>query len=151
MKQLYAMVVLLLLVLALTGCTAGESDKAQTALKDYFIYLSQGEFGQAAEHYGGDYDVLADWNPDVDPTDHARLLEMGCLVNGLQCLPIREIGAIEHSADGVYELYVQFENQDGSLFVLNAADPAETKSTFKYTVFLSGENFLVRELPLYLP
>lgn len=155
MKQFRLLVVLLLLVLTLTSCTTSESEKAQSALTDYFLYLSQGEFGRAAELYGGSYGVLVDWNPAVDPADHARLFEMGCLVNGLQCLPIKEIGAVEHSADGAYEFYVQFENHDGSLFVLDTAiateNPVGTESTFKYTVFLSGDEFLVRELPRYLP
>lgn len=155
MKHVHLVILVLLLAITLIGCTVGDSDKAQTALTDYFYYLNQGEFGQAAKLYGGDYDLLADWNPGIDSADHAKLFELGCLVNGLQCLPIMEVGAVEHSAEGVYEFYVQFENQDGSRFVLDeanaATNPTGTESTFKYTVFLSGDSFLVRELPPYLP
>jgi hypothetical protein len=59
---------------------------AEKTLGDYLLYLSEGNYAQAADLYGGSYDLLQGYNPTVDPSDFAALLEQGCTLNGLRCL-----------------------------------------------------------------
>ncbi len=139
-------------LLSLIGCRQqSDRDKAQEALTDYFALLNQGEYMKAAELYGGTYDVLTDWNPTVDPTDYPKLWEMGCTTNGLQCLQIQSIGAIEDSAPDTFEFYIQFENPDGTVFEQESLDGSPSESTFKFTVVKQEDGFVVQELPVYVP
>lgn len=131
-------------------------EKAETTLLRYFSLLSEGDYSQAAKLYGGDYALLAEWNPDIDPNDHAALLESGCTVNGLQCLPIKEVLISEQIAEDTYRFSVQFQNPDGSLFVRGPSSGATeeempSQSEFEFTVVGEGENFVVQELPVYVP
>lgn len=129
---------------------------AQEALIRYFSLLSNGQYSQAVELYGGDYDTLAEWNPDIDPSDHAGLLERGCMMNGLQCLVVHEILATERISQDSYRFTVQFENQDGTLFVRGPCcgateEEMPSQSDFVFTVVKQGEGFAVQDLPVYVP
>jgi hypothetical protein len=132
-------------------------EKARKALTSFFELLNQREYEKAAVLYGGDYQGLRDSNPLLDPQDHVALLTNGCEVNGLQCLRVKRIVNEKAVSPAEYHFTVEFLNQDGSLFVRgpccggNATDfPPE--SQFAYTVIrnCAGE-FLVRELPVYVP
>jgi heat shock protein HslJ len=128
----------------------------QEALMRYFSLLSNGQYSQAVELYGGDYDTLTEWNPDIDPSDHAGLLERVCLMNGLQCLVVHEILTTERIGEDSYRFTVQFENPDGSLFVRGPCRGATEEemppqSDFVFTVVRQGEGFAVQELPVYVP
>ncbi len=120
---------------------------AQEALTRYFTLLHEGNYAEAAELYGGAYDTLTEWNPDANPDDHAALFELGCTVNGLQCLPVREVVASEETASGAFQFTVTFETADGEQFVLDAA--GEATSEFVFTVVKVGDAFQVQELPVY--
>lgn len=142
-------ILMALITLGGVGC-APQTDAAaaQDALTRYFSLLHEGNYAEAAKLYGGDYNTLVEWNPDVDPNDHAGLFERGCTINGLQCLPIKTVGAREDAAPGIFEFYVQFEDPSGGVFVLESA-PGE--STFKFTVVKTEGGFFVQELPVYVP
>jgi heat shock protein HslJ len=129
---------------------------AQEALIRYFSLLSDGQYSQAVQLYGGDYDTLTEWNPDIDPSDHAGLLERGCMMNGLQCLVVHQILATERINEDSYRFTVQFENPGGSLFVRGPCCGATeqempSQSDFVFTVVRQGEGFAVQELPVYVP
>ena len=127
-----------------------DSDQAQDTLAHYFTLLHEGQYAEAADLYGGTYDVLQAWNPTADPEDHAGLLEKGCTVNGLHCLPVRRIQALgSGSADG-FPFRVEFENPDGSLFVLDR-EGTSPQSAFDYTVLRTADGFTVQALPVYVP
>ena len=132
-----------------------DGEKAQDVLTRYFALLHQGKYTEAVELYGGEYDMLAESNPTVPPNEHAKLLELGCTINGLQCLPLKTIGSREDSAPDLFEFIVQFEDPDGGVFVQESLDASATgprfESDFKFTVFKREGNFLVRELPVYSP
>jgi hypothetical protein len=138
-----------------TGACASQNDgeQAEVALQRYFSSLHEGDFTAAAELYGGSYDQLAAWNPDLHPDDHAALLQRGCLVNGLQCLPVMSIDSRQHSGLDTYEITIQLENPDGSVYTLTSTDAAAAgnreQSKFVYTVVRSGKGFVIRELPPY--
>ena len=160
MKPIFLFVVVMMLLLGLGGCVSqSEGDQAEAALfqetlAQYFSHLNQGDYAGAAKLYGGDYTTLVDWNPTVDPADHAQLLEMGCTVNGLQCLAVRSIQEGQSKSPDSFEFAVQFENPDGSLYSRQPGDGSEEgapQSEFVYTVVRSGGGFAVLELPVYSP
>ena len=156
MSKIRFAILFMTITFASIGCNSlRDEERAQRALNSYFTSLSDGDYAEAAKLYGGEYETLASWNPNVDPAEHVKLLELGCTANGLQCLPLLEIGAVEYSSPGIFEIYVQFENPDGSQFVLEYPDPSTSgsvnRSDFKFTVMKENDNFVVRELPPYVP
>jgi len=136
------------------GSVGGDShsdvDKAQETLLRFFSLLNQGHYAEVVDLYGGPYDVLQAWNPTADAQDYAELLERGCMANGLQCLPVKQILAVENGSRDRFIFTVTFENPDGSLFVLNP-EGAIPRSEFDYTVVRSEEDYIVEELPVYVP
>ena len=112
---------------------------------------------QAADLYGGSYDVMQDHNPDFDPDDHAALLRNACTINGAQCLEIRGATLKGQPSPTEYQFGVEFSNDDGSLFTpgpcfgdKNSDRPHQKE--FIYTVRLECTGkYLTLEMPIYLP
>jgi hypothetical protein len=125
--------------------SGGDMEKAREALLQFFSLLHLGHYGEATAYYGGDYSVLADWNPDVPAGDYATLFEHACTVNGLQCLETRTVSPGIEVAAGVYQFSVDFLASDGSVFARGA------ERQFTYTVLKVDDRFLVQELPVYVP
>lgn len=139
------------------ACTASldENQLAQRALTDYFIALNKGDYAAAVARYGGSYELLKEWNPDIDPQEYAALFERGCTQNGLQCLALRTASLHQRSGDS-FVFLVEFSNPDGSLFVRGpCCGASETEmppvSQFSFTVVKAEDKFLVQELPVYVP
>ena len=132
------------------------TEEAHDTLVRYFMLLNAKEYAEAAALYGGDYEILQGWNPDVDPSDHVRLWERACEQNGLQCLLILSSSLMDLQGD-THIFQVEFSNPDGSLFVLGpccGADETEMPpvSLFEYRVARNAEGkFLVMDLPPYVP
>jgi hypothetical protein len=127
-----------------TGAFTGLAE-AREALASFFSLLHDGQYGQAISYYGGDYEVLREWNPDVPGDDLAKLFENGCTVNGLQCVEIKTVLQALETSPGLYTFTVEFAEDDGRLFTRG------TESQFTYTVRKVNESFLVQELPVYIP
>jgi hypothetical protein len=148
----------LLLVLLLGACAPAEdaTDQARQALVTFFESLSTGRYAEAAEYYGGDYEVLTYYNPSLDPDDHVALWENACTINGAQCLPVRSATLKEQTGDE-YIFLVEFSNPGGSLFVLGPCCGAtETEmppiSQFDYRVKKTSDGkFVVLDIPVYVP
>ena len=133
--------------------TMGE---AQAVLIDFFALLSQGQYDEADALYGGSYEQMQAWNPDIDPADHEALWKRACEQNGLQCLEIRS--AIFKGLRGDTNVFqVEFSNPDSSLFVLGPCCGAnETEmppvSQFEYEVArIALGKFAVMTPPPYVP
>jgi len=131
-------------------------EKARGALEQFFALLHDGRYADAVLHYGGDYSVMRDWNPDIPAGDYAQLFASGCMFNGLRCLKVRAIVEEQEVSPGVYQFTVEFANEDGSLFSRGPCCGATetempTVSQFVYTVKQVGGEFLVQELPVYIP
>ena len=130
--------------------------EAHDVLIDFFTLLNAGKYAEADTFYGGSYETLQDWNPNIDPTDHIKLLEGGCEKNGLQCLEVRS-AAFKLLSGSTYIFQVEFNNPDGSLFVRgpccggNETDfPPESQFEYRVASNTDGK-FLVMELPPYVP
>lgn len=149
----------LLLVLILGACAPAEdaTDQARQALVAYFDALHRADYEAVIELYGGSYDGMIDSNPSLDPDDHLALWENACTINGNQCgLLVRTMEFKERRGD-VYSFIVEFNNPDGTLFILgpccggNAADFPPV-SQFEYRVKkLSSGKFVVLDMPVYVP
>jgi hypothetical protein len=150
MKRLLIALITLAL---LTACSSTSQDEQQArqALVDFFGNLNAGEYEKAAELYGGSYEILVDFNPALDPENRPALLKNGCEINGLQCLTVLTADFKEINAEGEYVFVVQFKNADGKLFV---QQPPNTQPVFifEYRVQKTSEdNFVVLDLPVYVP
>ena len=98
MKGIALFLVIAALLAACAPVPASEEAATQT-LVTFFEYLNQGQFTEADALYGGDYETLTYWNPDLEPSDHAALWKRGCLQNGLQCLTVRSATFKGHHGD----------------------------------------------------
>ena len=106
-------------------------------------WIETTRYAEAVAYYGGDYQVLRGWNPTVPPNDHATLFQKGCTVNGLQCFAIRAVVDERRVSEGEYRFTVKL-----------AADRSVGKlpgEPFAYTVRKVGDQYLVQELPPYIP
>jgi hypothetical protein len=133
-----------------------EIESARGALVDFFAHLHAGEYAQAAALYGGEYDLLWEHNPGIDPIDRAALFQNACTVNGAQCLEVRRSKLIERPSPAEFRFVVQFSNDDGSPLPIcpccGGAGEESNQTDFIYNVRLvcTGD-YLVMELPVYMP
>jgi hypothetical protein len=144
---------------ALVGCL-GQEDEAAAAERTLIVFfnqLSQGEYQAAAELYGGSYQILVEYNPDLDPADHPSLLERACRVNGFQCLEVGELLEVEETGPGSYFLTVTFQTADGDIYERGpccgagaSEEPPHTEFTFRVVQTGDGQ-YRVLDLPVYVP
>ncbi len=155
MKQLILSLCMLAL---LTSCAATDGDEiaARQVLTDFFNHLYKAEYDQAVALYGGDFEMLREWNPEVEAQNFASLWENGCELNGLQCLPIRS-ATLKGETKDTFVFTVEFNHPDGTLFTLGPCcgeDETQqpTVSQFDYSVQITADGkFQVLDLPVYVP
>ncbi len=58
------------------------TDEAQNSLMNFFSLLNTKKYAEADSLYGGSYDQLQVFNPDVDANDHATLWQRACEMSG---------------------------------------------------------------------
>jgi hypothetical protein len=156
------------LVFSLVACNAktstlttaeplSDDQLALNALVDFLESLHTGKYDEAAQFYGGAYEIMIDHNPGIASEDHAALLRNACTINGAQCLQERSTELEEKMSDTEFTFKVEFQNADGSLFVRgpccgkNETD-FPSQSTFLFKVSKSAEGkFLVMDMVPYMP
>jgi hypothetical protein len=132
------------------------ASEAHEVLINFFTLLNAGKYEEADALYGGSYEQLQVFNPDVDANDHATLWEKACEMSGLQCLQVRTATFKALQGD-TYVFQVEFSNPDSSLFVLGPCCGAnETEmppvSQFEYRISrIAPGKFSVMDLPPYVP
>ncbi len=130
--------------------------EAHDALVDFLSLLHAGNYGDAVPLYGGEYAQLQVFNPEIDPADHVALWTWAGDHQLLQCLEVRS-ATFEKLVGDSYIFQVEFNNPDGSLFVLGPCCGAnETEmppmSQFEYTVSRNVEHrYVVMNTPPYVP
>ena len=133
--------------------TAGE---AQDVLIDFLTLLHTKKYAEAAPLYGGEYEALQVFNPQVDPNDRVALWTWVCENQLLQCLEVRSTEFLHQEGD-TFVFQVEFTNSDGSLFVLGPCCGAnETEmppvSQFEFTVARNADGkVVVMNTPPYVP
>jgi hypothetical protein len=138
--------------------SANDTELAQGVLIEFFEHLNNGDYLSASALYGGSYEVLAEYNPELDPQDSVALFRSACTINGFQCLQVRSVALQERVAHaGEYRFVVEFLAPDGGHFVLDPCCGAiETdirpRSQFVFTVAQNAEGtYQVQDLPVYVP
>lgn len=132
------------------------AQEAREVLVNFLSALHAGKYSEAAPLYGGEYEQLQVFNPQIDPTDRVALWTWACDYQLLQCLEVRSATFKEMTGDS-YIFQVEFSNPDGSLFVLGPCCGAnETEmppiSQFDYTVSRNADGvFVVMNPPPYVP
>jgi hypothetical protein len=130
--------------------------EAHDVLVNFLTLLNTKQYADADPLYGGEYEQLQVFNPEIDPADHVALWTWVCDNQLLQCLPVRSATLKELRGDS-YIFQVEFSNPDGSLFVLGPCCGAnETEmppvSQFEYTVSRNAEHhYVVMNTPPYVP
>lgn len=153
---------LLILILTVAACapapaqTDSEAEQARATLVEFLTRLNTGEYAGAIPLYGGDYEALQVFNPEIEPSDHLALWTWACDNRLLQCLAVRSATFLHQESD-TYVFQVEFNNPDGSLFVRGPCCGAnETEmppeSQFEYSVTKNAEGrFVVMNTPPYVP
>jgi hypothetical protein len=132
------------------------ASEAQDVLVNFLTLLHTKDYAQAAPLYGGEYEALLVFNPEIDASDHVALWTWVCDNQLLQCLEVRST-AFQQLVGDSYIFQVEFNNPDGSLFVLGPCCGAnETEmppvSQFEFTVARDPEGkFVVMNTPPYVP
>lgn len=158
----------LLLMINLIGCAprsvntppptslASTIGEAHDTLVNFLTLLHTKKYAEAAPLYGGEYEQLQVFNPEIDRADHVSLWMWACDDQLLQCLDVRSATFKELRGD-THIFQVEFNNPDGSLFVLGPCCGAtETEmppvSQFEYAVSRNAESkFVVMNPPPYVP
>jgi hypothetical protein len=130
--------------------------EAYDVLVNFLTLLHTKNYADAVPLYGGEYEQLQVFNPEIDPNDKAALWTWVCENQLLQCLEVRSTTFQKQVGDS-YIFQVEFSNPDGSLFVLGpccGADETEMPpvSQFEFTVARNPDHrFAVMNTPPYVP
>jgi hypothetical protein len=134
-----------------------ELDAAQLALSEFFQLLFQEDYVAALDLYGGDFEELRYFNPDLPQNDLLGLLQRGCQQNGFFCkLTVGNVIETNQTDDITFEITVQLMTPNGELFQLGpccGADPASNPpvTRFTYNVQKIDGRYRVLELPPWTP
>ena len=63
--------------------------EAQAVLVNFLTLLHEKKYGEAVPLYGGEYEALQVFNPEIAPDDHLSLWTWACDNRLLQCLEVR--------------------------------------------------------------
>ncbi len=135
---------------------AADPGQARAAARTFYELLHTRRYAEATALYGGSYEVLQGWNPDLDPRDHAALVRAGCERNGLQCLPLHDLVGEEALSPSAFRFTVRFRSPDGGLFIRGPCcgeteESMPSESEFPVRVRRDRDRFLVQDLPVYVP
>ena len=132
------------------------ANEAYNVLVNFLTLLHTKNYTDAAPLYGGEYEQLQVFNTEIDPNDHVALWSWACDNLLLQCLEVRS-ATFEKLIGDSYIFQVEFNNSDGSLFVLgpccgsNETDMPPV-SQFEFTVSRNTDGkFVVMNMPPYVP
>lgn len=150
MKKIFAIFMLLLLA----GCSpANQQPKAESTMRTFFSALANGQYAEAVKLYGGDYEVLAGWNPDISPTEYASLWQRGCEQNGLVCMEVMDVVNAVETESG-FEFTVTFKMKDGELFQFTGCcgeTLPEPITEYVISVQKDSDGYQVLSMPPYVP
>lgn len=134
-----------------------EAENAQRVLEAYFNALQAKNYLEAINMYGGDYEILVNNNPDINASDYVALFERACTQNGFVCdITIKNVVHVVQLGEGEFRFTVEFQNPDGTLFILEpccGSDISEFPplTQFDFVVKNLDGTYKVMALPVYVP
>ncbi len=136
--------------------TPAPAAEARHALLTFFSALGERRYAEAIHLYGGSYELLEGWNPDIRAAEPLALWRAACERNGLQCFPRLEVLREEELSPGEYRFTLHFLTRDGRVWKLGPCcgeteESMPPVSEFSYIVRRTGERFVVLDLPPYMP
>ncbi len=136
--------------------TTDEGSLASTALISFFDLLSTQKYDQALALFApkDGWETLENTSPEEEKTDKAKVLANYCQAMGT-CLKAAVLET-KKGTDDEYLLTVQFQNTDGTTFILGPCCGATekempSKDKFEYVVKKINGNFTVLTPPVYKP
>jgi hypothetical protein len=148
----------LILCFLLSACTFGQKIdariQAQESLDQFLACLAEGEYSRAAELYGGSYENLQSMNPSIAADDYSALWKNGCQLNGIQCLPLLNVVEAQETKAGEFLFIVELQAASGETYergVCCGSEDDQTTSLFDFRVVRSNGNYLVMDMPPYVP
>jgi hypothetical protein len=119
-----------------------ESDTPKGTLKLYFDALNKEDFDSVTRLYGGSYETLQGYNPNIDANNMIELMKSYCTINGGQIVNIDKIVSEEKKSEEEYIFKLTLKNKDGT--------PFQNGKKYNYTVKNIEGHFTVLDLPPYL-
>jgi len=149
---------LTLLAILLAACFVGNpqsnQDLAEQSMRTFFSTLASGQYSEAVTLYGGEYENLAGWNPDLSPTDYASLWQRGCEQNGLVCMEVMDVVNAVKTENG-FNFTVTFKTKDGERFEFyGCCGETFLEPITEYAIALEKDedgNYKVLSPPPYVP
>lgn len=132
-----------------------DEQRAQQALIEFFDRLHRGDYAAAVELFGGSYETIIAYVPNVDPADYPALLQGMCRIH--QCLKVRQVVSSLQWRDDYFLIGVQLEDPEGGVFTFGPCCGASLeefppRSVFEYLVMKRDDaTFVVIGLPPYVP
>lgn len=138
--------ILISLLFILTGCTEKTEeypDDPETLMKAYFNSLYDENYDKVATYYGGTYEELQGYHPQMDNNDHAALFKAYIEITGGQLVKIESIINInEIRTNEEYSFELTFIDKKGNSF--------REGMVYTYSVKKVDGRYKVMELPPYL-
>jgi hypothetical protein len=136
--------------------TEPSPEHARAALLAFLSALGQGHYIEATQYYGGSYDQMRTWNPELPPDDHATLWSHACQYNGLQCVGRAEVLNNEQLSQADVRFTVHLLTPSGERLSIGPCcgeteQSMPTQRTFTFTVRRDGERYVVLDTPPYMP
>jgi hypothetical protein len=131
---------------------ADPTEEAGHTLAAFFSFLHDHDYKNAAGLFGTSLNWLIMWNPDVDPSNHAALLEAGCETNGFDCLQLNRVVKSSRISDMEYLFTVEFLDDKGNIYQFRGPVDANvtppTQFQFRVVRGCDGRYFVVT-YPIY--
>jgi hypothetical protein len=129
---------------------------AQKVVICFFDLLSNEQYAEAAELYGGSYRFHLDHCFDIDPADYEKLWSAGCGRCGLQCFRVRDIEYQEKLVDGRLYFNVILVKKNGETLVIGPCcgeteEESPPDSIFKVFVKEYEDGYRVVSTPPFKP
>lgn len=138
--------ILITLLLVMTGCTGKAEeypDDPETLVQAYFNSLYDENYEKVATYYGGTYEELQGYHPQMNGNDHAALFEAYIEITGGQLVNIESIIKInEIRTNEEYSFELTFIDKKGTSF--------REGMVYTYSVKKVDGQYKVMELPPYL-
>lgn len=143
MKYCFSLIALLLIMTGCTEKTEVYPDDPEAILRSYFESLYDENYDRVVTYYGGTYELLQGYHPQMNGNHHAELFRAYIEITGGQLVKIDSIINVkEILANEEYQYELTFIDKEGNSF--------REGMVYTYGVKKVDGKFKVMDLPPYL-